>query len=86
MPRTLNENGWNANYQNTAPVVSTQHFIALTNQYTMEVHGEAQLNNFTNLGLSHNVTWFNAFSTIRRIRAMWYLIYQGDIKYLAEPQ
>ena len=63
MPRTLNDTGWNANYQTTEPGISTQHFIALTNQYTMEVHGEAQLNNFANLGLSHNVTWLNAFST-----------------------
>ena len=54
--------GFATNYQNQA-IVSTQHSYAVTNDYTTELHAEAQQNNFANLGLAHNINWFEKFYT-----------------------
>lgn len=63
VPRGNSGPGWNLNYASSTPGLSTQHFIGITNQYTMELHAEMQPNNFANLGMAHNMNWFNAFST-----------------------
>lgn len=42
---------------------ATQHFIGITNEYTLELRAEAQQNAFANIGMAHNNTWFNKFAT-----------------------
>lgn len=64
VPQTMTGTGMNLNsYQVSSLVGATQHYIGITNQYTMEIRAEAQTNQFANLGISHNMIWLNKFLT-----------------------
>lgn len=64
IPQNQIGTGWNLNnYQSSIPVAATQHYIGITNNYTLELRAEGQAGSFANLGLSHNNIWFNSFST-----------------------
>lgn len=64
IPQNQIGTGWNLNnYQSSIPVAATQHYIGVTNNYTIELRAEGQAGSFANLGLSHNNIWFNSFST-----------------------
>ena len=64
IPQNQTGMGWNLdNYQSSIPVAAMQHYIGITNNYTLELRAEGQAGSFANLGLSHNNIWFNSFST-----------------------
>lgn len=55
--------GLNLGYQTNQAIFSTQHNYGLTNNYTLEVHSEAQQNTFANFGIAHDINWFEHFNT-----------------------